>query len=257
MNGGRVKGKVALVTGAGSGIGQAVAIRLAEEGATVVVTSRSSEHVDRTCTEVEGVAGTRPLGVQVDVGDRDQVRRAVDQVADVHGAIDVVVSNAGIDLAREPTIEEMTEEEWEHVLRVNLTGAFYLTRAALRHLRRGASIVTIGSAASIIGRARAAGYVASKGGLLQFTRALAVELAPRGVRANCVCPGNIDTPLTDEFLAASKDPERLRSAYAAEAPMNRLGTPLEVANCVLFLASDEASFVTGAALVVDGGMTIA
>jgi NAD(P)-dependent dehydrogenase (short-subunit alcohol dehydrogenase family) len=133
---------------------------------------------------------------------------------------------------------------------------FRLVRDLLPMMGAGASIVTIGSATSLIGRAYAAAYVASKGGLLQLTRALAVELAPRGVRANCVCPGNIDTPLTDRFAAAAEDPAAAVAVYAAEAPMGRLGSAEEVARCVRFLASDASSFVTGSALVVDGGMTV-
>jgi len=130
---------------------------------------------------------------------------------------------------------------------------FYVCRAVIPSIPRGGAIVNIGSTNSLSARTNAAAYVASKGGVLQFTRALALELAPRGIRANCVCPGVIDTPLTDLFLAHSSNAPELRASYAASNPMNRLGTPREVANCVLFLASDEASFVTGASLVVDGG----
>ena len=252
--GARVAGKVALVAGAGSGIGRAVCVRLAQEGAKVVVTSLYADHVEETCSEVERACGSRPLGAVLDVADRGAVDGFVGETARRFGAIDVLSSNAGIELVHEPSFDAITDEEWERLLRVNLTGAFYLCRASVPSLREGGSIITIGSANSVVARTGAAAYVASKGGLLQLTKALALELAPRGIRANCVCPGPIDTPLTDAFLERAPDSEALRAAYAAEVPLNRLGTAREVANCVLFLASDEASFVTGTAFAVDGGM---
>ena len=137
----------------------------------------------------------------------------------------MLVTNAGLDLDHEPAVDDLGDDEWDRVLETNLSSVFRLVRDLLPMMGPGASIVTIGSATSLIGRAYAAAYVASKGGLLQLTRALAVELAPRGVRANCVCPGNIDTPLTDRFAAAAVDPAAALAAYAAEAPMGRLGRP--------------------------------
>jgi NAD(P)-dependent dehydrogenase (short-subunit alcohol dehydrogenase family) len=250
---GRVAGRVALVTGAGTGIGRAVCVRLAEEGATVVATSRTLEHVEETCDVVERLALPRPLARQLDVSDVGAVGKLVDEVADRFGHIHIVSNNAGIDLPHEPIAEAITNAEWDEMLAVNLSGPFYVCRAVIPTMPSGGSIVNMGSANSVFARPNAAAYVASKGGLLQLTRALALDLAPRGVRANCVCPGVIDTPLTDLFLRESDDPEALRAEYASSNPLQRLGTPREVANCVLFLASDEASFVTGAAIFVDGG----
>ena len=252
---GRVDGKIALVTGAGTGIGRATCVRLAEEGAEVVVTSRTPAHVEETCAEVEKACGRTPLGLTLDLADRPAVDAVVAEIVARYRRIDILSNNAGIELVHGPTVEETTDEEWELVFRVNVTGTFWVCRAALPHMGEGGSIVNTASINSFVAWPNDSSYTMSKGALLQFTRALALDVAERGIRANCVCPGVIDTPLTDLFLDASDDPEILRSEYAAAAPVKRMGTAREVANCILFLASDEASFVTGSALVVDGGTT--
>jgi meso-butanediol dehydrogenase/(S,S)-butanediol dehydrogenase/diacetyl reductase len=254
---GRVDEKIALVTGAGTGIGRAVCVRLAEEGATVVATSRTLEHVEEACDEVQRGGLSRPLARQLDVSNADAVNALVGETAERFGRIDILSNNAGIDFPHEPPAQAITDSEWDEMLSVNLSGPFYVCRAAIPAMPPGGSIVNMGSSNSVFARPNAAAYVASKGGLLQLTRALALDLASRGIRANCVCPGVIDTPLTDLFLRASDDPEALRKEYATSNPLQRLGTPREIANCVLFLDSDEASFVTGAAIFVDGGSSAA
>jgi NAD(P)-dependent dehydrogenase (short-subunit alcohol dehydrogenase family) len=251
----RVAGQVALVTGAGTGIGRAVCVRLAEEGAEVVATSRTPGHVEETCAEVEAASGRAPLGLTLDVADGAAVDQVVAEVAGRHGGIDIVSNNAGIELVHGPTAWQTTDEEWDEVFRVNVTGIFRVCRAAVPSMREGGSIVNTASINSFVAWPNDAAYTMSKGALLQYTRALALDLAPLGIRANCVCPGVIDTPLTDLFLEAADDPDALRREYELAAPARRMGTAREVANCVLFLASDEASFVTGSALVVDGGTT--
>jgi dihydroanticapsin dehydrogenase len=250
---GRVAGKLALVTGAGTGIGRAVCIRLAEEGAEVVVTSRTAGHVAETCAEVEAACGRRPDSHVLDVTDREAVERVVEDVARRSGHIDVVSNNGGLDFAHAPSIGEVSDEEWEHVFRVNMTGIFYVCRAAIPHMPDGGSIVNMASINSFIAWENDAPYSATKGALMQFTRGLALDLAAKGIRANCVCPGVIDTPLTDSFLERAPDRDAMRAQYEAAAPLKRMGTAREIANCVLFLASDESSFVTGTGLVADGG----
>jgi NAD(P)-dependent dehydrogenase (short-subunit alcohol dehydrogenase family) len=255
VNGGRVAGKVALVTGAGTGIGRAVCIRLAEEGADVVVTSQTPAHVEETCRLTAEASGREPLGLQLDVGDSSAVDGVVQQVVDRFGRIDVLSNNAGIELVHGPSLAATTDEEWDRLFRVNVAGIFYACRAAVPHMPDGSSIVNMASINSFVAWENDAAYTATKGAVLQFSRALALELAPREIRVNAVCPGVIDTPLTDSFLELADDPEALRAEYAAASPLNRMGTAREVANCVLFLASDESSFVTGSALVVDGATT--
>jgi NAD(P)-dependent dehydrogenase (short-subunit alcohol dehydrogenase family) len=252
---GRVAGKVALVTGAGTGIGRAVCVRLGEEGADVVVTSRTGTHVAETCDEVEAATGRRPLSFELDLTDRTAVDDVVSEVVERFGRIDVLSNNAGIDLPEAPSVVDTTDEQWDLLMQVNVTGMFYVCRAAIPAMPDGGSIVNVASINSFIAWPNDSAYTATKGAVMQFTRALALDLAPRGIRANAVCPGVIDTPLTDLFLEQADDPERLSAEYAAASPFNRLGTPREVANCVLFLASDEASFVSGSALVVDGATT--
>jgi len=250
---GRVEGKVALVTGAGTGIGRAVCVRLAEEGAEVVVTSRTPGHVEETCAEVEAACGRRPGSHVLDVADRAAVERVVSDVAARHGRIDVLSNNGGLDLPHAPSVTDVSDEEWERLFLVNTTGIFYVCRAAIPYMPEGGSIVNMASINSFVAWENDAPYTATKGALMQFTRALALDLAAKGIRANCVCPGVIDTPLTESFLERAADPDALRREYEDVAPLRRMGTAREIANCVLFLASDESSFVTGAIHWVDGG----
>jgi NAD(P)-dependent dehydrogenase (short-subunit alcohol dehydrogenase family) len=250
---GRVHGKIAFVTGAGTGIGRAVAVRLAEEGASVVVTSRTTAHVEDTCEQVKRASGRDPLGMTVDVTDSEAIDASIARTLKALGPIDILSNNAGIDDPAELPVARTTDEVWDDTFAVNVTGAFRVCRAAIPHMADGGSIVNMGSGNALAPRLNAAAYCASKAALLQLTRSLALELAARQIRANCVCPGVVDTPLTDLFLGLSDDPQRLRAEYAASNPLNRIADASEIANCVLFLASDESRFVTGTPLIVDGG----
>jgi NAD(P)-dependent dehydrogenase (short-subunit alcohol dehydrogenase family) len=253
---GRLKEKVALVTGAGLGIGRATCVRLAEEGAEVIACSRTPAHLEETCDEVEQASGRRPMALTMDVTETSSVDRAIERAAARYGRVDVAVANAGMGLAHAPNLADTTDEDWNRIFAVNVRGVFNTCRAALRYMPEGGSVVTVGSINSFSAYENDGAYTASKGAVLQFTKALALDVVSRGIRVNAVCPGIIDTPFTQEFLDLSDDPDALRADYAAVAPMNRLGTPRDVANCILFLASDEAAFVTGIGLVVDGGTLI-
>jgi NAD(P)-dependent dehydrogenase (short-subunit alcohol dehydrogenase family) len=195
------------------------------------------------------------------VADSAAVDEVFARIAAELGPIDVLVANAGIEIppgetGEGPNIADTTDEQWAGIQRVNVDGVFYACRSALRHMPDGGAIVTVGSINSIIAWENDGAYTTSKGAVLQLTRSVAVDVAARNIRVNCVCPGVIDTGLTDQFLGAVDDPERLHAEYAAVAPLGRTGQPREIANCILFLASDEASFVTGAALIADGGTVI-
>lgn len=254
---GRVDGKVALVTGGGSGIGQAVCERLALEGATVIVTSRTREHAEATARRIADAGAKVGATLVLDVGDRAAVDQVLKEAGTRFGRIDILCNNAGVDLPNAPALQDVTDEEWDLVFRVNVSGMFWTSRAALPFMPNGASIVNVGSMNSFVAWPNDTPYTASKGAVLQFTKGLALDLAPRRIRVNCVCPGIIDTPLTRSFIEDAADPQAVIDEYNAVAPLGRMGTADEVASCVLFLASDEASYVTGAALLVDGGSTAA
>ncbi len=234
-----LEGKQALVTGASRGIGRAIAAELARAGASVVVGYRSgAEDAEALAEELGGRA------VQADVADPEQAARLVSEAGD----LDILVNNAG--LTRDGLILRMSDEDWRTVLDTNLGGVFHTCRAAARGMmkKRAGSIVNLTSVVGLHGNPGQTNYAASKAGIVGFTKSLARELASRGVRANAIAPGYIQTALT-EVLA-----DEVQQAILANTPLGRLGTPEDVAGAVRFLCSDEASFVTGEVLLVDGGL---
>jgi len=240
-----------LITGAASGIGQATAERFAEQGAQVIVTDVNTPGGKEAVGALPGDADHEFQ--DLDVTDSEQFHGVVDDVAQRHG-IDVIVNNAG---TGHPSsfVEDTDSSMRDYVLKVNVEGVWNGCHAALPHMKEQGSgaIVNVGSLASIRGLPRQAAYSLSKGAVLNFTRAVAAEAGPHGVRANTVCPGFTDTPLLEQYLAGTDDPEAAREALREDYPLKRLGEPDEIANCILFLASDWASWVTGHGLVVDGG----
>ncbi len=254
-----LKGACAIVTGGASGIGRACAIRLAREGTRIVIGDVRDKEAQITVKLVQKNGG-EALAVHCDIGEESQVEAMAETAVNAFGSLDILVANAGI-CTRAP-LHELALADWERVIRVNLTGTFLCARAALRYMLKhnGGSIVTIGSVQSVVfSSSGAASYKASKGGVLMLTRDIAAEYGDYNIRANCVCPGRIDTDMSAHMAEesptwASKTTYQART-YPIETPIRRLADPMEVANVVAFLASDESSFMTGAAIMVDGGYT--
>lgn len=247
----RFEGRVALVTGAASGIGRATAIRLAVEGAAVACFDVVADGVEET-VEALGVLGAKTMAQRCDVTREPEVTRGVEKVAKNLGRPDVLCNVAGVGTFVHTT--DMTIEQWDRIIGVNLTGTFLMARAVLPHMleARSGSIVNVASTAGFVGSAYSAAYCASKGGVVMLTKALAVEYADRGVRVNAVAPGGVDTPLIAEFgLPPGGDPKHF------DRITSRMGfcQPDQVAAAIAFLASEESSYTTGAVLAVDGGVT--
>lgn len=246
---GRLEGRVALVTGASRGIGAAIAERLAAEGAAVAVNyAGRADAAGAVVARIEAAGGSAKA-FQADVSDPAACTSLVADVFATFGRLDVLVNNAGI--TRDGLVVRMSDDDWSSVIDTNLSGAFYATRAASKIMMkaRSGSIVTIASVVGLVGNAGQVNYAAAKAGLVGMTKSVARELASRGVRANAIAPGFIATEMTDAL------PEAARSAAASAIAMWRFGTPEDIAAAVAFLASDEASYITGQVLAVDGGMT--
>lgn len=238
-------GLTALVTGGTRGIGRAIAETLHAAGASVGLSGRSAERAAEVATAI----GERSCGVACDLLNPDSIAPAVAEVEASLGPIDILVNNAG--LTRDTLLLRMSRTEWDEVIAANLSGAFHTTQAVLRGMmkRRKGRIINITSVVGITGNAGQANYAASKAGLIGFTKSLAKEYGSRGIRANCIAPGFIETDMTDAL------PEATRTALLESIPLGRLGRPEDVAGAVLYLASDLGAYITGQVLVVDGGMT--
>lgn len=243
------EGKVAVVTGAARGIGQAIARRLAQEGADVVICDLQAEWLAETAGIVERL-GRKALPLAVDVGDSEAVNACINEVVKVFGKVDIMVNNAGI--TKDTLLVRMSDDDWDAVLRVNLKGTFLFSRAVAKHMmkQRSGAIVNIASISGVIGTAGQANYAASKAGVIALTKSTANELAARGVRANAIAPGFISSKMTD---ALSED---VRKQYLSRIPLGRFGTVEDIANAVVFLASEQSSYMTGQTLHVNGGMVM-
>jgi 3-oxoacyl-[acyl-carrier protein] reductase len=242
-----LKDKVALITGASQGIGRDTALALAQAGAKVAVAARNEEKLASLVAEIESAGGIA-LAVRMDVADTEQVKAGFKQVLDKFGRLDILVNNAAI--TRDGLSMRMKTEDWEAVLKTNLTGAHLCIQQALSTMMRARAgrIINISSVVAQSGNAGQANYVAAKAGLIGLTKAVAIEIASRNVTVNAVAPGFIETPMTDVL------PDKVKEELKTRIPLGRMGSPRDVAAAIVFLASDEAAYITGHVLNVNGGM---
>ena len=252
----RFESRVAVVTGGASGIGFGIAEQFAAEGACVALLDREEEHGHAASAQIRASGGTCQF-YRADVATESDVIAALDQVAARFHRVDHLVNNAGMVLVK--GIEECTAEEWDRVIAVNLKSVFLTVKHSLPWLRLSPqpTVVNIGSVSSFIGQQGTPAYVASKGGVLLLSKALALDLAPDRIRVNCVCPGITDTPMFRFHVNTTPDPERTLRERFGRVPLRRALSPREIADAVLYLSSDQSSGVTGISLVVDGGYTAA
>jgi NAD(P)-dependent dehydrogenase (short-subunit alcohol dehydrogenase family) len=246
--------RVALITGAASGIGRAAALLFAREGASVALVDIDVESGHEVSAEI-GDRGGEALFVQADVTLADDCELAVQETVGAFGGLDILFNNAGI--VRRATVLETSEEDWDRVMAVNVKSIYLLSRHAIPVMAEGGggSIINTASGWGLVGGPRAVAYCASKGAVVQMTRAMAIDHGPQNIRVNCICPGDTDTPLLRQEAVELGEAEVSFLEGAAERPLGRVGTPEEIAQAALYLAGDGASFVTGAALTVDGGGT--
>ncbi|MGQ9722089.1 MAG: SDR family NAD(P)-dependent oxidoreductase [Candidatus Jordarchaeum sp.] len=242
----RLEGRVALVTGAASGIGRAVSLRFVKEGAKVSVVDINFEGAQKVVKEIEELGG-KAIAVQCDVADEEQVNKAVLETEQKLGRIGILVNNAGIGDAG--LVQDMTTEQWHKMFRITVDGAFYFTRAVLKSMQKGDRIINISSNAGITGMAAGANYAAAKSAVMGFTKSLAIEIGYRGITANVIAPGFIDTPILAPFIAIAPE-------FYKEMPVRRLGKPEEIAEITALLASPQAGYITGQVFLVDGGSTM-
>jgi NAD(P)-dependent dehydrogenase (short-subunit alcohol dehydrogenase family) len=250
----RLSGKVALITGGGTGIGRACALAFAREGAKIAVAGRRTEPLEAVAHEIEA-AGGKALALICDVTQRASVVAALSQSEQHFGRLDTIVNNAGAVVVA--TAEHTSDEDWQKVIAANLTGTFLVSRAALPLLRKagGGSIVNIGSVLGLVARKERAAYCAAKAGVSGLTRAMAVDHAQDRIRVNCICPTIVETELGMQSIRQAPNAEAEIQRRIAEIPIGRMGTPEDVALMAVYLASDEASWVTGASFPLDGGVT--
>jgi len=251
---GRLSGKTAFITGGGTGIGRACALRFAQEGARVAVAGRRSDPLAQVAAEIYN-AGGEAMAVRCDVTDSVEVARAIENTVKRFSRVDVVVNSAGALLWTDAV--DTTEAQWQQVIDTNLKGTWLVSRAAVIEMRKtgGGSIINIASILGLISMKNRAAYTAAKTGVVGLTRAMALDHAHEKIRVNCICPSIVETDLITEMFASQPDPEAARRLRMAQIPLGRFGAPDDVAHAAVYLASEESSWMTGAALPLDGGLS--
>jgi len=250
----RLEGKVALITGGGTGIGRAIALAFAREGAKLAVAGRRKEKLNETIREMEKQGG-EGLAIVCDVAKAKDAAHAVRETVKNFSRLNVLVNNAGV--LHASTIEGIAEEDWDRLMTINLKGPFLMCRAALPEFRKagGGAIINVGSVLGLVAMKDRAAYCASKGGVTLLTKAMALDHAHENIRSNCICPSIVETELVQGLFAASEAGKALRKARIGQIPIGRMGRPEDVAELAVFLASDESSWLTGAAIPLDGGLS--
>lgn len=251
---GKLTGRTVLITGAGSGIGEATALHFAEQGAKVLVFDIAEERAQSVASAIQADGGTS-LAVAGDVSSEDDMGRAVAQLVNAWGQIDILVNNAAVQIMG--PLHEFTSEQFDRTVAVNLKGVFLGCKAALPRMmeQRQGIILSTSSVLGVVGDADLGIYGATKGAIIALTKSLAVAYGRYGIRANCICPGDVGTPMVQEFFDFQPDPAEARRQVFRHYPLGRIAEPLEVARTLAFLASDESSFITGSQIFVDGGLT--
>jgi len=251
----RLKNRVAIVTGSTSGIGETTAVLFAREGAKVVVVGRRQKAGEKVVRQIRQEGG-EAIFVRADVSNEGQVKRMVQTTVRTYGKVDVLFNNAGTMVSKK--LHETTNDEWDRVMDVDLKGVFWCSKYVVPHMKKqgGGSIIMCSSANAIVAEPDLGAYCAAKGAVNGMTRSMALDYGPDRIRVNAICPGYIDTPLGDNYFNSLSDPEAAKRKAGALHALGRMGTPMEIAYCALFLASDESSFVTGECLVADGGLSV-
>jgi NAD(P)-dependent dehydrogenase (short-subunit alcohol dehydrogenase family) len=250
----RLKNKVAVITGSSKGIGKGCARVFAREGAAVVIVSRTAETGRAMAQEIQDKGG-RAIYVQTDVSRSEQVQNMINHTIEAFGRLDILINNAGYHISK--NIEETSEEEWDFIINTNLKSVFLCSKYALPHLRKTQGcIINISSMVGLVGQSKAGAYSATKGGIIAMTKGMALDFAEDGIRINCICPGWIRTPLVDDWFSQQPDEQKARDYINSVHPLGRIGTSEECGRIALFLATEDASFMTGSIVTVDGGVTL-
>jgi len=251
----QLSGKVAIITGAGSGIGKASAVLFAEEGAKVVAVDWNRANGENTAAAIRD-RGHEAVFCYADVSKREDAEAMVRTSVEKYGRLDVLFNNAAVQIMA--TLVDTTEENWDRIQSVNLKGVFLGCKYAIPAMVRsgGGSIINMASILGFVGDPDLAAYCAAKGGVMNLTRVAALTYGPQGIRANCICPGDVNTPMVEDYFNKAANPEQLRQEVSSKYALRRIAAPKEIAQAAMFLASDASSFITGSALVVDGGLTV-
>lgn len=250
----RLKDKVVIITGSAKGIGQGCAFVFAEEGAKVVIVDIDEKAGSKTVNAIKAKK-EEAMFLKIDISDSTQVQSMISKVVEVFGKIDIMFNNAGYHISK--NVEETSEDEWNYIINTNLKSVFLCSKYAIPALRKTKGcIINMSSMVGLVGQSNAGAYSASKGGIVAMTKGMALDFAKDGIRVNCICPGWVKTPLVEDWFNQQKDPEKVREYIYGVHPLGRIATIEEIGKSALFLASEDASFVTGITLQVDGAVTL-